>query len=233
MIANAQRLYTYFRKHWFHLLWIGLLLFVLLKKDLSFHLQLNSPAQPESPQPVDQGPEESFTEWSAPPENGQKLGLSSAPSEPGLVLLQSVEALDPGTVRSFLDRFADVAKAEEKKFGLPAAIILGHALLISKAGKSIIAEEANNYFALPCTSDWKGPRSSFDGSCLRAYPNAWTSFRDHSLYLTTGSRADLRKLKGKSIGKWIEALSERDFRQIPDYELQLQAAIRTFRLEDY
>jgi hypothetical protein len=237
MFPDMQRIWTYVRRRWFQLLVLGLVLFVLLKKDLSFQVQLNTPLEEEQPvQPVE--PEKYSVrlqekEEKAP--DGNKLGLSSLPEEDysRFDMLRAVRDLDPAEVEEFIERFAHVARAEEKKFGIPAAITLGHALLICKAGTSMLIAETRNYFALPCTPDWKGPRSSYDGSCLRKYPNAWTSFRDHSLFLTTGPHADLKQYSGGSFQEWLGALDGRGIGQIPDYDRQMRAVVQAFRLDRF
>lgn len=236
MFPDPSSILRYIRRRWFHLLLVGLMLFVLLRKDLSFQVQLNSPRPGEDVSPAEAVEPEQYsaTGYTPPMEvEAQKLGLSSSPL-PALDLLEAVKAISPTELKEFLDRFARVAKAEEKKFGIPASLTLAHALLASKAGQSIIAREANNFFVLPCTSDWEGPTARYDGSCLRKYPNAWTSFRDHSLFLTTGPQNDLKKLAGKSSDRWIKALEGRALsKQIPHYGEQVAACIQVFELGRY
>jgi len=237
MFPDTQRIWAYVKKRWFQLLVLGLVLFVLLKKDLSFQVQLNTPLEEEQPvQPVQ--PEKysvRMEKAEEQPAGGNKLGLSSRPEADyaRFDMLEAVRELDPAEVEGFLERFAHVARAEEKKFGIPAAVTLGHALLISKAGTSMLTAETHNYFALPCTPDWKGPRASYDGSCLRKYPNAWTSFRDHSLFITTGPHADLQQYAGGSLQDWLSALEGRGIGQIPDYGRQMRAVVQAFRLDRF
>ncbi|MEZ4988463.1 MAG: glucosaminidase domain-containing protein [Saprospiraceae bacterium] len=103
-------------------------------------------------------------------------------------LLKRLRQVSEPDIEAFVQRFQHVAQSEQEKFGIPASIILAHALLQSNAGTLPVASVGYNYFALPCTSDWEDQTQDGSSSeCLRKYNNAWLSFRDHSLFLTTGS----------------------------------------------
>ena len=140
--------------------------------------------------------------------------------------------MDEGSIQAYIARFSKVAASERKKFGIPASIILGNALLHSLAGTAEIAEAgANNHFALRCTPDWQGPQRTYAGQCYRQYENAWTSFRDHSFYITTGSFSHLRQLSDTDYKGWADALEKAGFSQEKDLGRQLVKAIQVYGLE--
>jgi len=132
---------------------------------------------------------------------------------------------------AFIQRFGDVAKAEQEKFGIPASIVLGNALLIGKAGESMPVKLGLNFFGLPCTEDWQGEKGEIEGRCYRYYESAWMSFRDHSLFITTGKFSSLRTLKGQPYAEWAEALEKAGFQPVPEYAMQVKKVVRQYGLE--
>lgn len=50
--------------------------------------------------------------------------------------------------RAYVDRFYEVAKAEESRFGIPVSITLAQGLLESASGSSSLARESNNHFGI-------------------------------------------------------------------------------------
>ena len=60
---------------------------------------------------------------------------------------------------------------------------------------------------------------------------AWMSFRDHSLYLTTGKYSGTRALKGKDFSAWALFLEKEGFAPIPNYSLQVLEVIQTYDLD--
>ena len=91
---------------------------------------------------------------------------------------------DNGNVaEDFFKRFAPVAVAEGKKFGLAPSVILVNALLQSKGGSSWCASECNNYTGLKCVAE-----NCKEGHCAEhgdfryiIFQNAWQSIRAHTL----------------------------------------------------
>lgn len=211
----------YLARNWYKLALALLLLFIILKKDLSLQLRLQAPVvepaeQPRRP-PGGEEPsapaEERLSERGTPadePETQIELfdlsGIDRPAGQP-----PALDRVAESTKQAFLQRFAHVAVSEHKKYGIPASLIMGHAFLLSEAGQSELARKSNNFFALPCTGDWKGSRRIYDGACFRRYDKAWTSFRDHSLFLTTGPRTKLKRLANDDYRAWARALDKAGF----------------------
>lgn len=55
-------------------------------------------------------------------------------------------------VKAYIERFAPIAIAEMKKFGVPASISLAQGLVESRAGTSKLAVSNNNHFGIKCFS---------------------------------------------------------------------------------
>jgi flagellum-specific peptidoglycan hydrolase FlgJ len=206
------------RDNWFKLLLVVLAIYVFFQKDLSFQVQLNAPAAPGPAAPPTQvdgsGKREKMSQRkqkaSASEEKEGLFDLTSAlqsgnrKSAP----LDALEQLGEDEKMAYLKRFARVALSEQQKFGVPASIILANALLHSTSGQAAWASSGNNHFALPCTESWTGESGLYQGQCLRHYENAWTSFRDHSLYLRKEWSDQLPFDRGASHKEWATALAK-------------------------
>lgn len=235
-MENAStKLAMYIRGNWFKLALAALLAFVAFKKDLSFNIRLNSPAHQESPQiqkPVHQEHKkesERLTDATSPAQESartiDRLDISSLLGGAAPSLEDRLEQADPAIVKTYISRFTHVAKSEQRKYGIPACVILAGALLQSEAGQNELALKGNNQFGLPCTSDWQGETIQYKGNCYRKYENAWTSFRDFSLYLSTGAIGqNILKLHPENCRDWAKAVTKADIfleKDIPDQIMQV------------
>lgn len=233
-------------KHWLRIGIVGIFLFVLNKKQLDFSIQLGSPPTQQLP-PTTTPP--------APTPSLQLTGEQEAPvltqaghaksegwlsqmnifstTKPAPERLRQLQSVDEAVISGFIQRFSHVAKTEQDKYGIPASITLANALIHSKGGRSELSLRNHNYFNLSCTSDWRGPEARDNGQCFRAYQNAWTSFRDHSLFVTTGPYTNLSQLGKKNYRAWATALADKGFNQTPDLALQLLTVIDQWQLFQY
>jgi len=226
----------FLRKYGFRLLILGICLFLLLRKDLSFQMRLKSPvgrpvqeleqekAQPASVPEEAEGVEAAVLS-EVPDSKPQQLQMpgfwGSKPKSSQTAtahLPEPFDGVEESQVYAFLKRFDHVAKAEQKKFGIPASFILAHGLLLSRGGTAPFTAHGNNYFGVPCTSDWEGPRGTYGGACRRTYPTAWMSFRDFSLFLTTGDRKHFRSLGANNQRGWIKAVHKAGYQDITRYK---------------
>lgn len=241
MSPQAEQVKLYLQRNWSKLSLAALLIFVALKKDLSFKLHLNTPVKMEQA-PVEPAPQEKAVKSERYTDNqpahlyssGQTehFNITSAarPDRPALAI-KRLQQTGSERVEAYIKRFRRVAESEEDKFGVPAPIIMANALLQSQAGTAPWSTEGrNNHFLLPCTADWQGQEKSYDGRCLRQYENAWTSFRDHSFFVTTGPYASLKSLGKDNIRGWANALEEKGFSKEPELARQLLATIQAYGL---
>ena len=144
--------------------------------------------------------------------------------------LQEMGQIAAAEREAFINRFKKVALDEQAKFGIPASVIMGNALLISRIGHSEAVIKGNNFFGLICTPDWQGDSGTYGGKCYRHYDTAWMSFRDHSLYLTTGKFTPLRNLKGKPYPDWAAEMEKTGFAPEPDFARTLIQVIEAYQL---
>lgn len=237
---------TYLRKNWFRVTLVVIFVFVAFKKDLSFQINVNTPAPseqlgPESTEPprrVEEGKErETLTDnldrstKSSTVIDRLKIPLWGEKKREAPNAFDRLGGVAEHRIDAYLKRFTHVAMSEQEKFGIPASIILGNALLGSLAGEREMAIEGNNHFALKCTEDWQGESGRYEGRCYRHYDIAWTSFRDHSLYLTTGKMARyVQALEPADYENWARVLEKAAFSEERDYAIQLIKVIEQYGL---
>ncbi len=141
--------------------------------------------------------------------------------------------------RSYVRRFAHVARAEMEEFGIPASITLAQGLLESQAGKSPLAKEANNHFGIKCFSKKckKGHCRNFSDDhhkdFFRKYPSAWESYRAHSLFLQKDRYKHLLNLDKTDYRSWAFGLKKAGYATDPKYPQKLIRLIEGLELTKY
>ncbi|MFK8102704.1 MAG: glucosaminidase domain-containing protein [Saprospiraceae bacterium] len=240
---STEKIKAYLKSNWFKVSLFLILGFVILKKDFSFNFDLQTPLRPTQEQTV---PEESTTKQNVSKKEKvfskrQKKKESTlidrfelpffGSSKKKVSALQKLEALTVVEKKAYLKRFLHVAKAEQKKFGIPAAIILANAFLHSYAGQRNFTEAGNNHFGITCTTDWEGSKQRVDGNCYRSYNTAWNSFRDHSFYLASDQFSNLRRLDPLDYKAWAKALERANFSQEPSLAKNLIQIIEDYGLD--
>ena len=135
----------------------------------------------------------------------------------------------------YIEKFGPIAKSEMHKYKIPASITLAQGLLESGFGYGRLALKGNNHFGIKCHSDWEGKRIYHDddkkGECFRVYKDPVTSYRDHSLFLTTRSRYDfLFNIKTNDYKGWAKGLKKAGYATDPKYPDKLISLIERFDL---
>ena len=234
---------AYLKKHWFQILMIGFALFIFTKRDFSFEFNMNNPNKTEQQgEPSSSNTKSKKKQIITQKKDAETVtkanagfldrfnipfigsGSTSSKAEPEL------SAIDEKVIESYLKRFAQVAISERKKYGVPSSIILANALYHGFAGKRDMAQQGNNHFAIKCEGDWQGESGTYHEDCYRHYENAWTSFRDHSLYVTSGKFAHLRQLESTDYKSWARELEKADFSEFPKLEKNLIEIIEKYGL---
>lgn len=140
---------------------------------------------------------------------------------------------------AYVQRFADIAKAEQGKFGIPASITLAQGLLESDAGESPLSAQANNHFGIKCFS-----RTCGRGHCrnftddthkdfFRVFPSAWESFRSHSVLLQGSRYKGLKKLGSSNYVDWAHGLSKAGYATDKKYAQKLIHLIEDLELYQF
>ena len=142
--------------------------------------------------------------------------------------------------RDYVKRFAPIAVAEMRKFGIPASVTLAQGLLESNAGGSRLAHSSNNHFGIKCFS-----RRCGKGHCVNytddthkdffvKYTNTWGSYRAHSQFLAKTDRYhQLFDLETKDYRGWARGLSKAGYATDKRYGEKLIAIIQSLGLDKY
>lgn len=98
----------------------------------------------------------------------------------------------------YITQYKQIAIMEMQRTGIPASIKMAQALLESGAGRSTLAQEANNHFGIKCGNAWEGDtfyredddyhKGKLVKSCFRKFDSALESFMAHSDFLTNQNR---------------------------------------------
>lgn len=251
----GQRLTTFGKRYWFHLVLLGLFAFWCKRNYLSQKPPPAEPTQHRFDPPPLQLPQGSYTKGEekkvADESNTKSTPLSITnvlalpnPKEETKTKNSATETptkstqiknFDDISVQSFCKRFEQTAITERKKFGIPSSIILANAILHSHAGKRNLTIEANNHFALRATTDWRGKVIRSKRKNYRQYETAWLSFRDHSLFLSSGKYALLSKQHSPTDYKnWARAIQRLGFAtDIPNLADELVKTIEKYQLQKF
>ncbi|WP_116108081.1 glucosaminidase domain-containing protein [Lewinella sp. IMCC34191] len=241
MKYSLPRLTAFVGRHWLRLGLIGCALFLLSQKQVNFNVKLGHPDANDSAPALDETSPADAPSDEAPVTYYTEEGTASAKSggffsrfnifgssEPDLY--ERLNGQPEADIDAFLTRFGHVAQAEQEKFGIPASVILATGLLYSRSGKGTTAQSLNNYFRLPCGADWQGATGQADGSCLRRYESAWTSFRDFSLTLTAGEYTRLAQFGPRDYRRWSAGMQELGFLDNEQLATDIQRTIDRYQL---
>lgn len=244
----------FLKKNWFK---VGIALFLLIvafQDELSFNINLNNPSQQPtkkelptgkpSKQEILSSDQEMEMEkkpnhfdlqpilpgWRKKTKEQEPTAKSSRAEKDDIKSLAKLVTIEPEELDVFIRRFSHVAISEQKKYGIPASVIIGNSLLLSTANHSELAQDHLNFFQLPCTPEWDGRRVQLFGNCYREYDTAWLSFRDHSNYLTLLKRVNQVDLSPTDYKGWAKFLDQQNFGQEKDFGKQLIQLIEDMEL---
>ena len=223
MQINIFQLWSYFKKHWFKVCLLFLIIVAALKRDLSFSIQLGNKTAKNEKKIVPEIKSDANTTI------GTELSIAgdlfnNRNRKNEVVISESVKI-------AYLKRFAQTAVNEQKKFGIPASITLAIAFIQSKSGTIDRSRHANNHFDLLATSDWKGATDNFDNLNFRKYDNAWLSFRDHSLYLTSGKFSEMKNSGTTNYKIWLRNLKKIGYADNSEsFIVDIQETIEKYKL---
>ena len=141
-------------------------------------------------------------------------------------------------ILAYITRYKDLAIAEMKRTGVPAAITLAQGIHETEAGTSVLVKKSNNHFGIKCKDEWRGQSVSHDddarGECFRKYSAAEDSYRDHSDFLRNRPNyASLFTLDPTDYQGWAYGLKKAGYATNPKYAQVLIKLIQDYNLEDY
>lgn len=143
------------------------------------------------------------------------------------------------TVKEYCDKYADEARRQMKKYGVPASITLAQGLLESGYGSSYLAVVANNHFGIKAYSrGWKGPVVRCDDDArdepFCKFSSVEEGYEYHSTFLHDNQRyAPLFKLDIRDYEGWARGLKQCGYATNPKYADLLIGLIEKNNLDAY
>lgn len=139
--------------------------------------------------------------------------------------------------RAYITQYAPMAVLQMQRYGIPASITLAQGLLESGAGRSYLAQHANNHFGIKCGSTWNGPYVLRDDDArnehFRKYNDVSESYEDHSKFLKGKRYEPLFHLQPTDYRGWARTLKQCGYATSPTYAESLIQIIENYRLMDY
>lgn len=138
----------------------------------------------------------------------------------------------------YIEKYCKIAMLEMQEYKIPASITLAQGILESGSGNGELAKKSNNHFGIKCHNSWDGKRTYHDddekGECFRVYDSPAESYRDHSIFLSSGQRyAFLFDLKITDYKGWAKGLKKAGYATLPVYANVLIKLIETYDLTKY
>lgn len=165
-----------------------------------------------------------------------------------LFLLSSTAIAQSSEFYDYIEKYKKIAIKEMERAGIPASIKLAQALLESNAGRSTLAQKANNHFGIKCGGEWKGKTfhredddydefGNLQKSCFRSYRKATDSFIAHSEFLRDPKKANrygfLFRIETTDYEKWAKGLKKSGYATAGNYDTKLITIIETYNLDQY
>lgn len=141
-------------------------------------------------------------------------------------------------IQQYINKYKELAIAEEIRTGVPASITLAQGILESAAGRSDLSLSSNNHFGIKCKSDWQGATVYHDddikNECFRSYNSVEESYRDHSDFLRTRPHYSfLFDLDVTDYEGWCKGLKKAGYATNPAYPQLLMKVINENNLQQY
>ncbi len=140
--------------------------------------------------------------------------------------------------KAYIQKYKHIAIKEMKRTGVPASITLAQGIVESASGESNLAKNANNHFGIKCKTEWTGEKIYQDddtkAECFRVYPDAESSFIDHSNFLKYRPYyAALFELDPVDDSAWAYGLKKAGYATEKDYPTSLLKVIEMYELSQY
>lgn len=150
----------------------------------------------------------------------------------------SAQAVRLRVYEEYIDRYSQIAVRHMADYNIPASITLAQGLLESGAGMSDLAKKSNNHFGIKCHRNWTGDRvyaaDDTPNDCFRQYNKVEDSYKDHSEFLSSGSRyQELFILDITDYKAWARGLQKTGYATDRAYANKLIKLIEDYELYRY
>lgn len=147
-------------------------------------------------------------------------------------------AQQASSVYAYIAKYKDLAIAEQKRTGVPAAIKLAQGIHESGCGESELSLNARNHFGIKCKTSWTGQTYTYTddakNECFRKYDDDKNSYIDHSDFLRNNARyAALFNLDVSDYKGWAYGLKKCGYATNPRYAQKIVDLIEKYELNQY
>lgn len=147
-------------------------------------------------------------------------------------------AQQASSVYAYIAKYKDLAIAEQKRTGVPAAIKLAQGIHESGCGESELSLNARNHFGIKCKTSWTGQTYTYTddakNECFRKYDDDRNSYIDHSDFLRNNARyAALFNLDVSDYKGWAYGLKKCGYATNPRYAQKIVDLIEKYELNQY
>ncbi len=243
--AHSLRLLLFQSRLLFKLGLVGALGYFVLYSDTR---QEATPTPEPSSRPISWKNESPAPEEAAPSSTSEVPAPQETPVTKGVTVEHPQVATDPTLawirpgdeekVNRYVERFHKIAVQEMHRYGIPASISLAQGLIESRFGTSTLAVKNNNHFGIKCFSKKCRPghctnlEDDHHKDFFRKYATAWESWRAHSILISTGRYARLKK-HGRDYRAWAKGLEELGYATDRAYAAKLIDVIERFHLHRF
>jgi len=151
--------------------------------------------------------------------------------------------------RAFLGTVAAAARTSQRRYGVPASVVIAQAVLETGWGTSEVARTARNYFGMTCGPNGGGPIAAgcvagTDRFCdrtgcrpgaasFRAYHTMADSFADHGRQLKTNPRYRSAYKARSRPATFVRRMAKAGYATDPGYAGRVIAIINKYKLNKY
>lgn len=143
--------------------------------------------------------------------------------------------------QEYAEQYAQYAKEQMVKYGIPASVTLAQGILESANGQSQLARKENNHFGIKASAAWLAQGGKYGvytddkpNEKFCAYDNVGESFEHHSKVLVDNKRyAQCFTLAPDDYKGWTEEIAKAGYASGSDYDKKLQQIIERNGLDKY
>ena len=141
----------------------------------------------------------------------------------------------------YVDKYAEAAMEQMRKYGIPASVTLAQGILESASGQSELSRKGNNHFGIKATRTWLDGGGRYlvytddkPNEKFCQYASVADSYEHHSLFLRGNKRySNLFELSPDDYVGWTRGLQEDGYASSKQYASSLQSLIRQHGLDRY
>ena len=146
-----------------------------------------------------------------------------------------------GKNAAYAAQYAEEAKEQMRRYGIPASVILAQAILESSNGKSQLSRECNNHFGIKATASWLKNGGEYGvytddkpNEKFCKYRSVGDSYEHHSQFLKQNKRyAQCFTLSPDDYKGWTKGIEKAGYATGGGYAVSLQRIIEANGLDKY